>query len=422
MTIFILSILYLFSIPTVPFHPDESTFIYMSSDFELVFTDIQAVFWQPGKETDLRQHYRELDAPLGRDLIAIARLIFQVPPITNDWDWSKTWEENQLAGALPDSSTLTVSRLSVAILFPITLILLYLIGKQAHNRLTGWLVVLLYSSNALVLLHTRRAMSESPLLFFEILTVFVLLKSGSRPWLSAFPLALAINAKQSNLVLIVAGLFLIFWCFFNYGKKIRFLFKNLVFFFIILGFTHYLLNPFLWKNPLEGVRVSVAARQELVQQQVDALRSVAPDQVLDTLPKRAISMVYHLFYARPAIADIGNYRTQTAAAETEYFTSPLSNLFRDTVSATLLFILTIFGFFLALYLILWKPGDNHLGLILLLLCTLLQAGVLIFIPLPFQRYVAPLIPFTCLWCAFGISKIVSMVWKRKGAAVTAPNE
>lgn len=409
--ILILSLLYLFPLSAIPFHPDESTQIYMSSDVEFIFSNLDDVLWRPEKEGDLRQHYRAVDAPLTRTLIGISRWFYGIPSLPADWDWSKTWHENDISGALPSNAMLTVSRLSLAFLFPFSLALMYLLGKSIHNHATGWLALFLFAGNALILLHTRRAMAESSLIFFELLTLFILLKTPHRPCLAAIPLAFAINAKHSNIVLIPLGLAMTFWfCIANRQKPWR-LIKNLTVFILLLAAIHYLLNPYLWHDPFRALQASLTGRQELVQRQADMLAQVAPDMILDTFPKRAGNLVYHLYFAQPAIADVGNYLLQTSASEAEYLSSPLNNFLRDPISASLLLFLSLAGFFLLIFRVIKprEPDQRIAGVVLLAGCTLQIGSIILFIPLPFQRYIIPLVPFTCLFSALALTSFTQVL-------------
>ena len=191
------TIFYMSTIADVPFHPDESTYIFMSDDLKTMFTDLQSMFWQPGQVDDLHQHYRKLDPPTSRAIIGISRLITGQPALAADWDWSLTWQENQQAGALPDSGLLTVSRIGIALFYPFSLLFFYLSANKISDRLTAWLAMCFMAGNMLVLLHTRRAMTESFLLFTIILSLYFLVHFREKPWLSAFPIALALNAKLS---------------------------------------------------------------------------------------------------------------------------------------------------------------------------------------------------------------------------------
>jgi len=133
----IASLIYLAGVSRVPFHPDESTYLYMSSDFETFYRQPSVVFWQPEPADELRQHYRLVDPPLLRSWIGFVRWLTGQPLLAADWDWSKFWQENQAAGALPSPGLLQTARLAVALLFPLTLIFMFLAGKQLGGELGG---------------------------------------------------------------------------------------------------------------------------------------------------------------------------------------------------------------------------------------------------------------------------------------------
>ncbi|MFH1633237.1 MAG: hypothetical protein ABIG63_04395 [Chloroflexota bacterium] len=81
-----LTIFYLWGLRFVPFHPDESTQLYMSSDFESLFSNPASLFWDPDREDDPRQRYRELDAPLTKYILGLGRVIAGQPALPVDWD------------------------------------------------------------------------------------------------------------------------------------------------------------------------------------------------------------------------------------------------------------------------------------------------------------------------------------------------
>ena len=87
-----LSLAYLGGLASVPFHPDESTQIFMSADIDTLFSNPPDLFWSAAKTQDVRQTYHELDAPLARYLIGFGRKIAGLPALPVDWDWSKSWD------------------------------------------------------------------------------------------------------------------------------------------------------------------------------------------------------------------------------------------------------------------------------------------------------------------------------------------
>lgn len=399
----LISIVYLLSITQVPFHPDEQTQIFMSGDLEQLFTHPTDLFWQPNQNQDLRMHYREIDPALTRWMIGIGRLITGIPAPIVDWDWAKDWETNQRTGALPSHYSLLTARLSVAFLFPFSLFLMFQIGKTLDGIPMAWLVMLGLASNALVLLHTRRAMAESALLFTAILTIWTMDHFQQKPTWLAIPAALAFNAKYLNTPLIILCLFAIV---FQPTKPHGTLKKGLVQIFqflLIFIIITLILNPFLWKHPLSAIQDAWKQRNELVNRQVLTYSYNNPDFLWRTIPKRAFGLFINLFINQPAIADVANYTKYTHSTESAYFSNPLNRIARGVVMGGIITILSLYGFIMAL----WRMKDDNFNkrnyLFLLWIGTLIQTlALLVFNPLPFQRYVMPLIPFTSIWLAFGL--------------------
>jgi|SRR5271157_1785774 len=411
--VLILTIMYLGGIQSVPFHPDESTAIFMSTDFETFFTKPSLLFWNPNNEQDLHQHYRELDAPISRYLIGFGRWITGLPATTNDWNWSASWEKNQQSGALPSARLLLVSRLSVAVLFPFSLLLLFEVVRKIGNNFIAWTTVILFAFNALILLHTRRAMSESALVFTTILSIWSFVKFNKYPWLIAIPVTLAFNAKQSAGVLALVGILTVIWISFQKQRPKINIARNLVLYLILfLGIT-LLLNPFLWSNPIRATIVAIQSRQNLLEQQIATLASVNPEKLLPTIPIRFEALLTQLYFTTPAIADVANYLQQTHTAETLYLSNPLNHLFRDIAGGAILLILTLLGLsYSALNIIKAKGQTRELSLLTLAgIAQFLGLGLVV--SLPYQRYCLPMVPFVCIWCAMGLNLFLDIILKIK---------
>ena len=408
--ILLLTVLYMSTIAAVPFHPDESTYIFMSDDLEIMFTDLQSLFWQPGQVDDLHQHYRKLDPPTSRTIIGLSRLIAGQPSLPVDWDWSLTWQENQQAGALPGTDLLNISRIGIALFYPFSLLFFYLSVNEISNRLTAWLSMLFMSSNMLVLLHTRRAMTESFMLFTIILSLYFLVHFRGKPWLSAVPIALALNAKLSAAPFaVVGGLIILIIAFQNKWPVKKWLSQLLAYGLVILLLS-FILNPFLWAHPVSAARSAWASRLALTDRQVATVAEVSPDQVLDSAPKRIGNLIAHLFYTPPAIADVANYLEETAQSADDYLAQPLHRLGRGLIPASLGLILSLVGFLFALMDLI---RTRSIPLLILFLSGLAPiAAILLLIPLPFPRYILPSVPFACFWLAYAIAKFVN------GIAVT----
>ena len=402
----LISIFYWTGISSVPFHPDESTYIFMSSDFDQFFHQPFSLAWKPENGADLRQHYRLVDAPLVRDLIGLGRFITNSPALVADWNWLLTWDQNSTAGALPSNNLLQTARFSLAWLFPFSLFFIYLIGKKLGGSGLGFLAMLLLAINPLVLLHTRRAMAESVLLFTVIFSIWCLLSFQKRPWLIAIPVALAFAAKQSSAGLILTGLCIPIFQWFQTREKSRAI-KNIALFLVLfLGIT-VLLNPFLWADPIRALGAAVAARQDLLQQQLAAYTHFIPGQVLGSLPERGLGVISNLFFTPLQFAETGNYLVQTQPVVSAYLVNPMANLLRSFVGGGILFFISLVGFILAI--VTFRKGSPtfrwNMG-ILILATFALVVGLVLVIPLAFQRYVMPVIPVTTIWSAFALDQLI----------------
>jgi hypothetical protein len=413
----------------VPFHPDESTQLYMSRDFELLLNDPISLAWTPEQAGDGRAHLRLVDAPLTRYLLGLGRGLAGLPALSSDWDWTKTWEQNGVAGSLPDPRLLLAGRLTLTFLLPFSLLLIYQIGARMHGPLTGLLALLLMGLNALVLLHDRRAMAEAALTFGVLLAIWSFLTSQRHPWLVGLGLAVAFNAKQTGLILLPVGLLAValpdletrparlicasdltgFQNLSGLGprkmisdlKRIAGAWAKIL---VVFGLVTFLLNPFLWRQPLQAVQAAILERQNLQKGQAADLKRLLPDVALDSPSRRLAALLANLYFTPPAFAEAGNYSTQTQAAEGAYLARPGYRLLRGLTGGAVMFTLNLLGIFLACLRLRRLGPQRRRAVAMLLLATLcLGLGVFWLAPLPWQRYVIPLAPLTCLWAAYAVS-------------------
>ncbi len=92
-----------------------------------------------------------------------------------------------------------------------------------------------------------------------------------------------------------------------------------------------------------------------------------------------------------------------------YTQNPINTLFRGYTGGTFVLIFLLLG----LYFLLQFPSAQHYREdILLIFAGLLQFLLLIAtIPLPFQRYVIPLVPTTCIFFAVGIGRLMELLFQ-----------
>jgi 4-amino-4-deoxy-L-arabinose transferase-like glycosyltransferase len=410
-----MTIFYLWNIRLVPFHPDESTQLFTSGDFEILVSSPLSMTWDPARQDDLRQRYRQLDAPLTRYIIGVGRTLAGLPALGSDWDWSKSWEENQQAGALPDEKLLFVGRLSVALLFPLSLWFIYQIGAFIGKYPTGLLAAFLLGTHALILLHTRRAMAESALVFGITFAVWCFLAGDHRTWLAGLGMALAFNAKQSTIALFPAGLIAVTWQTSPSTRRTTKRIHNLIMYVGMFSVVTILLNPIWWRQPLQSVQAAWVARQDLLEQQLADTQRLAPEKTLSTPTQRVEVLIANLYIVSPSFYEVGNYVQQTALDETRYLSIPGHNLWRGFIAGGILLLLTLLG--IAVGILNLRRVDNYARreLSLLLLATILQIAFLVMaIPLPWQRYVIPTVPFICIWSAYAFYPLTRVLFDKKG--------
>jgi 4-amino-4-deoxy-L-arabinose transferase-like glycosyltransferase len=410
----------LVTLPSVPFHPDEATYIYMSRDLERIFqSGPLSVCWRSGGGSDPLQVERERDCPLARYAIGLARIAGGLPATDSNWDWSADWEQNLRQGALPSDSLLLLARIPQTLLLFLAVLLMARIGWKLGGGTGALVAAAMFGLNSQVLLHARRAMGESALLFGMILTVAVVLEQkpaagrwvrnlGVPLWTGA-ALAVAALAKYSGLLLApvaLAGMFV------STGESSP---RRLVLRgaarcgVLLLGFLAVFLaaDPVFWCHPFGTLSAVAAERQRLLAQQVITLRAAAPALFLDTPLRRLLGVFYELFFAPLAIWDVPNYAAMTAAAGRAYLASPLNTLTSWGIVGAGSAVLVFGGLVFAAARVFRGKGGWSWAIALIWAGSVL-AGILIGVPILWQRYYLPLIPV----CAAFAALAVSAVWER----------
>ena len=165
---------YLSDLAAVPFHPDESTHLYMSRDFSILFLDRNplALAWSPGQPQTPETQKRLLDAPLTRYVVGLGWWLrgYSTADLNADWVWGAPWEAN--LSAIPSPALLLAARTPLAVLGALSAVLLFWIGVEIGGVTLGLPAALLLALDPLLLLHARRAMAESLLTFFSLLAVW----------------------------------------------------------------------------------------------------------------------------------------------------------------------------------------------------------------------------------------------------------
>ncbi|MGA9532115.1 MAG: hypothetical protein WBR18_05315 [Anaerolineales bacterium] len=365
--------------------------------------------YEPGRPQSQAEIYRALNAPLPKYVLGIGRRLAGFGPDSppNDWNWSESWQENRAAGALPETRLLVGARTASTVLAWLAIFCVYFAAESLAGRLTGFAAALLYASNALVLLHGRRAMAEGTLLFTTSAALLAGLYAHRRPLVGGIASGLASATKQSALPLFALNLIGSSGLFQRERRE-----QGLRLALVSAGFlaVTIALTPFLWKYPLAAVARVIEARQQLLAEQVLTTEAMAPATVLTGWTRRWAGLVGGLYIGPLQFEEVGNYQRQLEDSIDSYLQKPWNRIGRGPVGSGAMLGLTLLGAAAALRGWLQPSPNQRPRLALLGTGSLLMAGLIwLANPLPYQRYYTPLIPFIVLWQAIGVATLARAI-------------
>ncbi|MCC7359369.1 MAG: hypothetical protein IT317_07825 [Anaerolineales bacterium] len=401
------------TLPGVPFHPDESTHLYLSRDFDVLFWqhDPAGVTWQAAPAAPEVRRYRLLEAPLSRYLIGLSRILsgqHAVLPAA-DWNWSADWAANLTAGAVPSPQLLLAARLPAALATAAGAVFVFVVARQGGGWGAGLSAAALYCANGLLWLHGRRAMSEGPAVLTVLVAVWVMLRWGRRVVCVGAAVAVAAAAKLTGLALLPAGLTAAALA---PPRSWRAALRRAGVAALACAAAGWLLNPALWAAPALGLAAMQAARADLLAAQVSALQA-AGGPVLTGPAERLAALIYQLFFAPLAYWELPNYAAATAAAEAAYQARPWLTLFHAAPATAnlapggLLLAMALFGAALAAWQLRPRaaalPAGRRRALLVLGVATGGLLAALLLAPIGWQRYYVPLLPLICVWAGLGVA-------------------
>jgi hypothetical protein len=167
----------------VPFHGDESTFVWLSTDYVTLFQrgDAAALAFRERPLDGTRQFNWVMTGPINPMTIGLAWNLagFKGQQINEPWIWNQApneWTYNVQHMTVPAPDLLYVARIPSTLLTIASLILLFLIARRVSgSRWAAWTAAILYATSPGVLVNGRRAMQEGAMLFGTALIILVAL-------------------------------------------------------------------------------------------------------------------------------------------------------------------------------------------------------------------------------------------------------
>ncbi len=401
--------MYLSKIDQIKFHGDESTWITTSLYFdELTKGNINSPIWDPG-------YWTLTQPPVTRYIIGISRKLKDMGPekVNKPWDWTKDKETNIQLGAMPSPKLLKIARTPMTIMAIFSILLVFYCTRKYMGILVSYTLFILIISNNYFTLHLSRAMSESPLLFFIILVIF-LLYITVRLWISYDQpifknkknlITLILSFSLIGIMIGTAGgiklngfallgvsilLYVLLLFFSNYLNNISIKIKILLLscIFGILSFTSLSTfiasNPFLYKNTVDR---SVA----LFKWRIHEMRS-------QTRKSHSANLTRLSFTNR--VLRVGN----------NIFNKYSSISFKG--ASLLNFSLFLTGFIIVVKksMEFLKGNKSNLCYLILLLTLIIVAGPSLLTPLDWGRYFYLPVFFSTILISIGIAEILRFVY------------
>jgi len=270
----------------VPFHGDESTQIYMTRDYAYQFIqrDFSKLTYTPTPQANpdpdfaTQQELRLLNGTLPKTVMGFAwhTAGYQLADINKQWLWGADWDWNLQNGHIPSDGLLNVTRGAMTALLMLAVPTVFILGWMLNGRVAAYSASLLFALSPVLLLNGRRAMMESALMLFSVLSVvagaYLLRQRGIRGALLLGGAAgLAVASKHTAImavlpVFVAASLWTLAVLVKHPREGVRLL--ALLMFAGLLSLAVFgLLNPAWWSQPLTVAGVVLDLRAKLLQNQ-----------------------------------------------------------------------------------------------------------------------------------------------------------
>jgi 4-amino-4-deoxy-L-arabinose transferase-like glycosyltransferase len=436
--------------------------IYTSRDYATVFIDhkLQSLPVNPPYEIDSDSRLRLLNGSVMRYTVGfimqIEGLTTQDLPPRPGWDWGLHYADDVATGHMPSEALLTAGRTAALIYFALSIIALFGIGWQFGGRWVAYIASGLYALNPIILLNGRRALVESAMLGFGLLTIWTaiqiakrlssqidaggsqtlpndnqLLKTSHRKglwgwWLALIvSSALALVSKYTDTIFAAGafgGIFIaeVIRAFRRddsskvrsarpYASLISSTAKLTTSGLLTLALV-VVLSPALWNDPIGRVR----DLGQMLQEQVAIVVSILAPEAPTTISQRVEGIVTQPFLTPVAYFEQASWAeaAPVTAEIARYSASPLSGIPVNPILGVVLTLLAAVG----LVAVFWgwlRPYESRAASAVLIVWLLVTVANLLINPLPWQRYYLPLIPIMTVLVAIGVMGIFKIVRQRK---------
>ena len=250
----------------VPFFPDEGQWIATSGVFEAYFSgDYDSPIW------DIN-YWTVTQPPLTRYLIGFGRFLggYSSEQLNTPWDFLNDDSTSSKEGSMPSPGLLFWSRIPMAVLASFSIAIVAVLLHKTVGLTSALIWSYLSLSNTYFAVMIRRAMGDSPLLFFIVMVTllsYLYLNQSAfskkviipRPYLMAIFIGVLVGLAQAsklNGVASIFGGFLVVSAIAvrmdtDRQKQLRYFLVSVLLLIFVSQLTFLLIYPTLWQMPLK---------------------------------------------------------------------------------------------------------------------------------------------------------------------------
>lgn len=346
-------------VAVAPFHGDESTLIYMSRDYAYQFIDrdLSRLAFDatpddnPDPEFATQQQLRLLNGTIPKYWMGFSWHVagYTVDDLNDQWFWGPDYAYNLANGHIPTPDLLQTVRFGTALLMALAVpvafgIGLTLGGDGARGRVTAYAVSLLFALNPALLINGRRAMMESALMLFSLLTVLAAVRLiRARRWWPVFGLAIgmAVASKHTTIMavlpVVAAVTLALVWRARRERRRLAGDLAALAAAGVVAIGVFYVLNPGWWGDPIGRAQHVLALRTELLGGQL----GLSPNY--GTLGDRLSGFVNAVFVGWPQYYEIVDWAAYIPDQIADYEATPWFGLGGSALWGVIMAALSVCG-------------------------------------------------------------------------------
>jgi len=413
-------------LPLATFHGDETYYTFMGKDFYIAFVEGHPEQLYVNQMWETRETYQRIvNGSIPQHLIGLTMWLggYQKEELAANgpFYFGTDYDVNMNMGAIPPLVNQWTARIPSNILLCLSVIMMFLIGRMSGGRLLGYVLSFLYVVNPAILLNGRRAMLEGALLGFGLLTIWIGFTIARRRergqkisvgwWIGLVVAAVAASASKQ----VGYGYTGIAFATIAVGELLRLRMTRAA----VMGFIgvyvrlavctvaaialYYVVSPGLWyNNPIERFQQMIDARGSMMQIHMN----FTPNAPASTLHR--IDNILTQPFIRPTqhFEDRGFNNSANFMADVRaYEASPLSGVHFGVVGGAVMLVFVLLGLLLNLT----RRGRGHDSMILTLGWygwIFGFIGMMMFNPLPWQRYYLALIPPFVAFAGLALARMI----------------